>query len=40
MRFYQLGEYIVLKRENWITTDLESNFGFNILDPFSIDEFV
>lgn len=36
MRFFQLGEYQILKRENWITTDLETDFNFDIISPGTI----
>jgi hypothetical protein len=40
MRFFQLGEYMILKRENWITTDLETDFGFKLIDTASIQAMV
>lgn len=40
MRFFQLGEYMILKTENWITTDLETNFNFKVIEPLSIQRMV
>ncbi|TNV84105.1 hypothetical protein FGO68_gene4827 [Halteria grandinella] len=40
MRFFQLGEYLILKRENWITTDLETDFGFTLINTSSIQQMV
>lgn len=40
MRFFQLGEYVMLHQENWITTNLEELFNFKVTDPLSVTNFV
>jgi hypothetical protein len=33
MRFFQMSEYTILRKESFITTDLEKLLGINLLDP-------
>ena len=40
MRFLQLGEYVLLRQLNFITSDIESYFNLQIEDPMSIRAFI
>lgn len=40
MRFFQLGEYILLRSLNFITTDPYKMFGFSIRDPYGVMKYI